>query len=117
MFDLNELFNEVVEDTRSYFIYEGEKAIVIVQNALGVAKRDIKIQVVECGRTDVDLTIKGQTTDIVTGKTYTVDSQFSLNVTALDMTKATSTMSNGLLYITIPYAEVKEARKRNIEIL
>lgn len=117
MFDLSDLFNDVVKDTHTYFIYEGEKALVVVQNALGVNKKDLKIQVIGNGRNDIDLSIKGQTTDIVTGKTYAVNSEFCLDATKLNINKATSNMNNGLLYITIPYIEAKETGKRNIEII
>lgn len=109
-------FNRNEKDMHPYSFYKNEKAMVIVHNVLGVDKKDLKIQTFNANTGITLLTIQGKTVDVVTGKEYSVESEFSLDSAQIDLDKATSSMKNGLLYITIPYAEIKKETKGTIEI-
>ena len=64
------------------------------------------------------LSIEGKTRDLITTKDYSVSSKFELAADQLDLSKVSSTMNNGLLYITIVKKEVEpQAKTINIEIL
>ena len=49
----------------------------------------------------------------LTKKEYSISSRFALDTAQLDIKNVTSTMKNGLLYITIP---LKKEEKENIQI-
>ena len=63
--------------------------------------------------------IEGKTKDLITGKLYSVSSRFAIEENTLELSKVTSSIRNGLLYITIPVkAETPaEEKETNIEIL
>ena len=107
-------FNRDEKDMYPYTIHnDKEKNIItITHNVLGLNKEDIKLaRKVEKGVSYI--VISGSTVDDVTGKTYTVDSRFSVDEDVLDLSKATSTAKNGLLYIKIPYKKVEKREEQS----
>lgn len=110
-------FNRPEKDMHPYSVIDGKQNIVIVHNILGIDKKDLKLTIKNEG-SKTYLIIAGTTKDIITTKEYSVSSKFELAADQLDFSKVSSTMSNGLLYITIAKKEVKpKAKTINIEIL
>jgi HSP20 family molecular chaperone IbpA len=109
-------FNRTEKDMHPYSVVDGKESIVIVHNVLGISKKDLKLSVKREGKTY--LSIEGKTKDIITTKEYSVSSRFELDTDQLDLTKVSSQLSNGLLYITIAKKKVEPQLKSiNIEIL
>lgn len=106
-------FNREEKDMHPYSILNNKekKIVTITHNVLGINKEDIKLS----KKTEDRITyivINGKSKDEVTGKTYSVNSRFSVDEKSLDLSKVKSTLKNGLLYITIPYKEVKEKQEK-----
>ena len=102
-------FNRDEKDMYPYTIQDDKKnsIITITHNVLGLNKEDIKLsRKVEKGASYI--VISGSTVDNVTGKMYTINSRFSVDEDTLDLSKASSTAKNGLLYIKIPYKKVEK---------
>ena len=106
-------FNREEKDMHPYSILNKEDATILTHNVLGLNKKDIQLsKKKENGIAYI--VIAGKTTDEVTGKTYSINSRFSVDENKVDLSKVSSTMKNGLLYITIPYKkEDKEAQKES----
>ncbi len=106
-------FNREEKDMHPYSILNKEDATILTHNVLGLNKEDIQLsKKKENGIAYI--VIAGKTTDEVTGKTYSINSRFSVDENKVDLSKVSSTMKNGLLYITIPYKkEDKEAEKES----
>jgi len=106
-------FNREEKDMHPYSILNKENATILTHNVLGLNKEDIQLsKKKENGIAYIVIT--GKTTDEVTGKTYSINSRFSVDENKVDLSKVSSTMKNGLLYITIPYKkEDKEAEKES----
>ena len=97
----NYKFNREEKDMHPYSIKNEEKQTIITHNILGIDKKDLKItNESENGKTFIS--IKGKTKDVITGKEYSIDSRFSLNVDEVDLSGIKATAKNGLLYIVIP---------------
>ena len=60
--------------------------------------------------------INGTSKDEITGKTYSINSRFSYDPEEVDVSKATSEMKNGLLYITIPYKAKEKLDETSVQI-
>lgn len=127
LFDFNELFNSFdwdkknykfnrdEKDMHPYSIIDNEKEVIIVHNVLGIDKKDLKISLnKESGNTYI--LIEGKSIDELTKKEYSISSRFALDTTQLDIKNITSTMKNGLLYITAPLKK-EEKLKQNIDII
>lgn len=110
-------FNRTEKDMHPYSVVNGKETLVIVHNVLGVDKKDLKLTIKnENGKTN--LFIEGKTKDIITAKEYSVSSKFELAADQLDLTKVSSQLSNGLLYISIVKKKPEPQTKSiNIEIL
>ena len=106
-------FNREEKDMHPYSILNKEDATILTHNVLGLNKEDIQLsKKKENGIAYIVIT--GKTTDEITGKTYSINSRFSVDENKVDLSKVSSTMKNGLLYITIPYKkEDKEAEKES----
>ena len=124
LFDFDELFNSFDWDKKSYkfnrdekdmhpySIINNKKETIIVHNVLGIDKKDLKISLnKESGNTYI--LIEGKSIDELTKKESSISSRFALDTAQLDIKNVTSTMKNGLLYITIP---LKKEEKENIQI-
>lgn len=94
-------FTREEKDMNPYSIVEKEDKTIIVHNVLGLNKDDLSLTR-KCENGIVYLVIEGETKDTVTSKKYAVRSRFAIDEDKLDTSKATSTMQNGLLYISIP---------------
>lgn len=105
-------FNRGEKDMHPYSIVDNEKAFIIVHNILGVDKKDLKVSI-KPENNKTYLSIEGKTKDIITTKEYSVSSRFELDVDQLDLTKVSSTMNNGLLYITF----VKKPRQPKLNAI
>lgn len=110
-------FNRPVKDMSPYSVSNSDKQIVITHNVLGIDKKDLHISI-ETEKGNNYIKIEGKTTDALTKKVYEVSSTFALNADELDLTKISSKMSNGLLYIIINKKEqkVELPKKRAIAI-
>lgn len=126
-FDLDNLFNSFdwdrknykfsrdEKDMHPYSVINNKKETIIVHNVLGVDKKDLKISLnKENGNTYI--LIEGKSVDSLTQKEYSISSRFAIDITQLDIKKITSTMKNGLLYITIPLKPEEKSENIKIEI-
>jgi HSP20 family protein len=112
----NYKFNRDEKDMHPYSIINNKKETIIVHNILGIDKKDLKISLnKENGNTYI--LIEGKSIDELTKKEYSISSRFAIDGSQLNIKNITSTMKNGLLYITIPLKqEEKTSEKINIEI-
>lgn len=109
---------EVETCTDFYSIVNSENNSIIVCDVLGIDKKDLKLVVYQ--KLDgIYLKVSGITKNKITKKYYEINASFALDDTQLDLTKITSNMENGLLYITIPVKkeQPKNFKTINIEIL
>ena len=103
-------FTRDEKDMCPYTINKKNGSVIIVHNVVGLDKKDLKLSIrTEENKTWGFIIIEGETQDEITGKKYSVNSRLSVDLNSLDLNKVTSTMKNGLLYITI------EAKKKTIE--
>lgn len=110
-------FNRDEKDMHPYSIINHEDKSIIVHNIVGINKKDLKIRL-EKEAGNAFIIIEGRTKDEITNKVYSVSSRFAIDYTQLDIKKATSTMNNGLLYITIPFLVIDNTNSvETIEIL
>lgn len=110
-------FNRDEKDMHPYSIINHEDKSIIVHNIVGINKKDLKIRL-EKEAGNAFIVIEGRTKDEITNKVYSVSSRFAIDYTQLDIKKATSTMNNGLLYITIPFLVIDNTNSvETIEIL
>lgn len=111
----NYKFNRDEKDMHPYSVINNKKETIIVHNVLGVDKKDLKISLnKENGNTYI--LIEGKSVDSLTQKEYSISSRFAIDTTQLDIKKITSTMKNGLLYITIPLKPEEKSENIKIEI-
>lgn len=107
-------FNRDEKDMHPYSMTNTKDKVIITHNVLGIDKKDLKISRDELNGNDI-IKLEGKTVDEITGKEYSISSTFALDVSQLDLDKITSTMKNGLLYITIAKKEKKlELPKKRI---
>lgn len=105
------------KDMHPYSVNQNKDgSITIVHNVLGLDKKDLKVSVKYINGKHYIL-IEGKTKDEITGKTYSINSKFSCDETSCDLDKITSTMKNGLLYITIASKKVELPQTKTIEII
>lgn len=110
----NYRFNREEKDMHPFSVKNTKETSTIIHNVLGINKEDIKLTLLkENGNTYIS--IEGKSKDEITGKEYSVSSRFAIDGTQLELKKITSTMKNGLLYITIPFKKA-EVSKENIQI-
>ena len=95
-----------------YSVVDSKDVLIIVHNVLGIDKKDLKLTI-KNEKNKTVLTIEGKTKDVITTKEYSVSSRFELDVDQLDLTKVSSTMNNGLLYITF----VKKPRQPKLNAI
>ena len=111
----NYKFNRDEKDMHPYSVINNKKETIIVHNVLGVDKKDLKISLnKENGNTYI--LIEGKSVDSLTQKEYSISSRFAIDTTQLDIKRITSTMKNGLLYITIPLKPEEKSENIKIEI-
>ena len=111
-------FNREEKDMRPYSVTNTKKDTIIVHNVLGIDKKDLKLTM-KSSKEGIFLLLEGKTKDSLTGKEYSINSTFQLDDAQLNLTKITSKMENGLLYIIIPNKEElqKQPQTLNIEVL
>lgn len=107
-------FNRDEKDMHPYDIINKENEIIITHNVLGIAKEDLNISVKTIKNKNY-IVISGTTKDKITDKSYTINSRFEYNPDEIDVSKATSELINGILYITIPYQN-KDIQNKDIQI-
>jgi HSP20 family molecular chaperone IbpA len=108
-------FNRDEKDMHPYDVIRKKDALILTHNVLGLNKEDIKLTV-KSENLKSYIVISGSSKDEVTGKCYSINSRFSYDPNEIDVTKATSEMKNGLLYITIPYKAKEEVSDEGIQI-
>ena len=117
LFDFDREFyrcNRNEKDMHPYDIINKENEIIITHNVLGIAKEDLNISVKTIKNKNY-IVISGTTKDKITDKSYTINSRFEYNPNEIDVSKATSELINGILYITIPYQN-KDIQNKDIQI-
>ena len=108
-------FNRDEKDMHPYDVIRKKDALVLTHNVLGLNKEDIKLTI-KTENLKNYIVISGSSKDEVTGKCYSINSRFSYEPNEIDVSKATSEMKNGLLYITIPYKAKEEVSDEGIQI-
>jgi HSP20 family molecular chaperone IbpA len=108
-------FNRDEKDMHPYDVIRKKDALILTHNVLGLEKEDIKLTI-KTENLKNYIVISGSSKDEVTGKCYSINSRFSYDPNEIDITKATSEMKNGLLYITIPYKAKEEVSDNEIQI-
>lgn len=110
-------FNRSEKDMHPYSVVDSKDVLIIVHNVLGIDKKDLKLTI-KNEKNKTVLTIEGKTKDVITTKEYSVSSKFDLAADQLDLTKISSQLNNGLLYITIVKKKIEPQTKTiDIEIL
>ena len=108
-------FNRDEKDMQPYDIVRKENALIITHNVLGLNKEDLKVTI-KTENLKHYLVISGTSKDELTGKTYSINSRLSYNPDEIDISKATSELKNGLLYITIPYKAKEKLDETSVQI-
>jgi len=108
-------FNRDEKDMHPYDVVRKDDSIVITHNVLGIEKEDLKVNI-KTENLKYFLVISGTSKDKVTGKTYSINSRFQYSPDEIDMSKATSELKNGILYITIPYRAKEHIDETSIQI-
>ena len=108
-------FNRDEKDMHPYDVTRKKDALILTHNVLGLNKEDIKLTI-KTENLRSYIVISGSSKDEVTGKCYSINSRFSYDPNEIDVSKATSEMKNGLLYITIPYKAKEEVSNEGIQI-
>lgn len=85
------------ESTKKNEIYDTNKALIISCEVIGINKEDLKITV-----ENNIIKVQGKTKEILTGIVYEIDKSFNIKNNLYDLSKATSMVRNGILYITLP---------------
>lgn len=99
-------FNRNEKDMYPYSIIKNENEMILVHNVLGIDKKDLHVKMAEKEGKKV-LKINGKTENKITKNSYSVNSEFVLNISH-DIKEIKSVLENGLLYITIKYEKSKE---------
>lgn len=108
-------FDRPVKDMAPYSTVANKDNYIIVHNVLGIDKKDLTLSLLtEDGKSYIE--IKGKTTDDLTKKVYSVSSRFAVDGTQLDLSTISSSLKNGLLYITINYKKEPEKTNKTINI-
>ena len=119
-FDWDKGFYKFIRDEKDMHPYSinnnKDGSITIVHNVLGLDKKDLKVSVKYINGKHYIL-IEGKTKDEITGKIYSINSKFSCDETSCDLDNITSTMKNGLLYITIASKKAELPQTKTIEII
>ena len=108
-------FNRDEKDMQPYDIVRKENALIITHNVLGLNKEDLKVTI-KTENLKHYLVISGTSKDELTGKTYSINSRLSYNPDEIDISKATSELKNGLLYITIKYKAKEQLDETSVQI-
>ena len=107
-------FNRDEKDMHPYSVNTVKDNTIIVHNVLGINKEDLKLSRKAENKVTY-IVIEGKTEDSITGKEYSINSTFAVDDSQLDLTRITSTVKNGLLYIIIPN-KVELPKLKDIEI-
>jgi HSP20 family molecular chaperone IbpA len=108
-------FNRDEKDMHPYDVIRKKDALILTHNVCGMNKEDLKLAI-KTENLKHYIVINGTSKDEITGKTYSINSRFSYDPEEVDVSKATSEMKNGLLYITIPYKAKEEVSDNEIQI-
>lgn len=108
-------FNREEKDMHPYDVTRTSNSLILTHNVLGIAKEDLKVSIKSENLKNY-LVIEGSSKDKITGKTYSINSRFAYDANEIDVSKAESTVRNGILYITIPYKAKEEALNEGFQI-
>ena len=103
------------KDMHPYDVTRKKDALILTHNVCGMNKEDLKLTI-KTENLKHYVVINGTSKDEITGKTYSINSRFSYDPEEVDVSKATSEMKNGLLYITIPYKAKEKLDETSVEI-
>ncbi len=102
-------FNRDEKDMHPYSIQRDDNNVIITHNILGVDKKDLKVSLETVDKV-ISININGKTKDKITGKEYSVNSNFYLDPASLDINGIKTFASNGLLYMIIPKLELPKTK-------
>lgn len=108
-------FNRDEKDMHPYDVIRTSNSLILTHNVLGIAKEDLKVSIKSENLKNY-LVIEGSSKDKITGKTYSITSRFAYDSNEIDVSKAESTVKNGILYITIPYKAKEETLDEGFQI-
>ena len=108
-------FNRDEKDMHPYDEKKKKDALILTHNVCGMNKEDLKLTI-KTENLKHYVVINGTSKDEITGKTYSINSRFSYDPEEVDVSKATSEMKNGLLYITIPYKAKEKLDETSVQI-
>ena len=108
-------FNRDEKDMHPYGVTRKKDALILTHNVCGMNKEDLKLTI-KTENLKHYVVINGTSKDEITGKTYSINSRFSYDPEEVDVSKATSEMKNGLLYITIPYKAKEKLDETSVQI-
>lgn len=108
-------FNREEKDMHPYDVTRTSNSLILTHNVLGIAKEDLKVSIKSENLKNY-LVIEGSSKDKITEKTYSINSRFAYDSNEIDISKAESTVKNGILYITIPYKAKEEAKEEGFQI-
>ena len=108
-------FNRDEKDMHPYDVTRKKDALILTHNVCGMNKEDLKLTI-KTENLKHYVVINGTSKDEITGKTYSINSRFSYDPEEVDVSKATSEMKNGLLYITIPYKAKEKLDETSVQI-
>lgn len=111
----------ITDNEYSLRVDDNVRQVVVYLNYCGCSKKDMKIEIDNNAIIKINATVSMKCkTDkdmpINTFTDYSKDTKIICNNDLLDINKATATMSEGLLYIAIPYRE-KVSTSRKIDII
>lgn len=95
-------FERMVRDKYPYKIVNNESDTIIIHNAVGIDKDNIKITIKPIDDRHSYLLINGETKDeILQNESYKIQSRFTIKHNDID--KIEKKIKNGILYITIKW--------------
>ena len=103
-------FSRSTKDMYPYEIIRKEKECIIVFNALGISKENIKVNIDKVRGTDY-LVISGEEKNEVTNKPYSVNGRFAVDANEIENIEWY--VKDGLLYV---YVYFKQPEKPQINI-
>lgn len=115
--DYKEKVKVLTDNEYSLRVDDNARQIVVYLNYCGCSKKDMSIEIDNNGIIKINATVNMKIkTDkdmpINTFTDYSKDTKIICNTDLLDISKATATMSEGLLQVAIPYLEKMSTSKK-----
>ncbi len=106
-------FERMVRDKRPYQIANNEDEVIIIHNATGLSRDDIKLEIKPIDDRHSYLSITGETKDdIINEEVYKIKSRFTIKHNEIE--KIEKKVKNGILYI---HLKLKKLDSPKIDII